>query len=217
MLFLFRFFQGTAGCCVLTNGGGTIADLFKQEECGSAMAIWGIGILIGPVAGGFLSQSEGWRWIFWVIAIVSGVLSVPLLFAPETYAPRIAQLQGNIRYTSNGAAQSTAVFHRAIFRPFQMLRQPIVLLISLYNAVVYGYLYLLFTTFNSTFQGVYHFSIGISGLAYLGIGVSMFLSLVILDIISDRILKAKSVAGGLVSHAIDQDGTHHMTWGTYSR
>lgn len=98
-----------------------------------------------------------------------------------------------------------------------MLRQPIVLLISLYNAVVYGYLYLLFTTFNSTFQGVYHFSIGISGLVYLGIGVGMFLGLVILDIISDRILKAKSVAGGLVSHAIDQDGTHHMTWGTYSR
>ena len=73
MLIGFRFLAGCAGSTVLTIGGGSIADLFKQEERGSATAIWSIGPLlgpvIGPVCGGFLSQAKGWRWVFWVITM----------------------------------------------------------------------------------------------------------------------------------------------------
>jgi len=69
----FRFLAGCAGSAVLTMGGGTIADLFKQEERGSATSIWSIGpllgLVVGPVAGGFLSQAKGWRWVFWVITM----------------------------------------------------------------------------------------------------------------------------------------------------
>ena len=73
MLIVFRFFAGATGSAVLTMGGGTIADLFIQEQRGTAMAIWSMGPLLGPVvgpiAGGFLSQAKGWRWVFWVITI----------------------------------------------------------------------------------------------------------------------------------------------------
>jgi multidrug resistance protein len=71
MLIAFRFFAGCAGSAVLTMGGGTIADLFKQEERGTAISLWALGPLlgpvVGPVAGGFLSQARGWRMVFWVI------------------------------------------------------------------------------------------------------------------------------------------------------
>lgn len=51
MLIGFRFLEGIAGSCVLTNGGGTVADLFIQQERGRAMAIWSAGPLLGPVIG----------------------------------------------------------------------------------------------------------------------------------------------------------------------
>ena len=73
MLIGFRLLQGMAGSAVITLGGGTVSDLFVQEERGKAIAIWSIcpllGPIVGPVMGGFLSTAVGWRWIFWVLTI----------------------------------------------------------------------------------------------------------------------------------------------------
>lgn len=81
------------------------------------------------------------------------------------------------------------VLLRAIIRPVKLLIfSPIVLLISLYTGVLFGLIFLLFTTFPSVFQGVYGFDAGVSGLAYLGLGLGMFLGLVIFSIASDRLL-----------------------------
>ena len=78
MLIGFRFLEGMAGSAPITIGGGTIADLFIQEQRGGALAIWSMGPLIGPVVGpitgGFLAKAEGWRWVFWVITMAVGVL-----------------------------------------------------------------------------------------------------------------------------------------------
>ncbi len=74
MLLAWRFFEGLFGSAPLTNGGGTIADMIVQEKRGGMMAIFTMGPLmgpvIGPVAGGFLAEAKGWRWVFWLIAIV---------------------------------------------------------------------------------------------------------------------------------------------------
>lgn len=48
MLIVFRFFAGVAGSCPVTVGSGSIADTFRQEERGRAMAIWTFPILFGP-------------------------------------------------------------------------------------------------------------------------------------------------------------------------
>lgn len=73
MLIVFRFFAGVMGSAPVTIGGGTVADLFLPQERGRALSIYTLGPVagpaIGPIAGGFLSESEGWRWIFWVLAI----------------------------------------------------------------------------------------------------------------------------------------------------
>jgi multidrug resistance protein len=79
MLIVFRFLTGVGGSGPLTIGPGSIADCFKQEERGKVMAIWTLPILIGPsmgpIVGGYLSDSLGWRWDFWFLCIV---VSMPL-------------------------------------------------------------------------------------------------------------------------------------------
>jgi multidrug resistance protein len=72
-LVVFRMLAGMEASSVMVLGGATVADLFVQEERGRAMAIWTFGPLlgpaIGPVAGGYLTEAKGWRWVFWVVAI----------------------------------------------------------------------------------------------------------------------------------------------------
>ena len=76
-----------------------------------------------------------------------------------------------------------------------LLFSPIVLAMSTFMAVVYGYMYLLFTTITEVFEGQYHFSQGTVGLTYLGIGVGMLAGLVVFGVASDAIVKRKSKRG----------------------
>lgn len=73
---------------------------------------------------------------------------------------------------------------------------PIVFLLSLYVAVVYGYLYLLFTTLTPVFEKQYGFSQGSVGLSYLGIGIGSLVGLAILGNTSDRLLAYLSNRSG---------------------
>lgn len=64
-----------------------------------------------------------------------------------------------------------------------------------YIAVLYGLLYILFTTFTYVFEEVYNFSTSLAGLAFLGSGVGTLIGLLIVATISDRIIKSKRASG----------------------
>ncbi|KAK8001767.1 hypothetical protein PG991_013989 [Apiospora marii] len=208
MLIAFRFFQGCFGSAPVTNGGGTIADLIPQEKRGGVIAIYALGPIlgpvIGPVAGGYLVAGRGWRWVFWVLTIIGGFFAiVSALFLRETYPVVLLQRKTKrlIRETGNRALRSkrdsglTArqLFVRALVRPSKLLfLSPIVLVISLYTGIVYGYQYLMFSTFTYVFQEQYGFPTQSVGLTFLGIGVGSLLGLVVVGIVSDRIVKANS-------------------------
>lgn len=70
----FRFLQAVAAAAPPAIGGGVIGDLFEPKDRGRATSIYGLGMLmgpmVGPIAGGYITQSVGWRWNCWVIAIV---------------------------------------------------------------------------------------------------------------------------------------------------
>ncbi|KAI9847237.1 MAG: hypothetical protein M1838_000973 [Thelocarpon superellum] len=211
MLIAFRFLAGCVGSAPLTIGGGTIADLIPQARRGAAMAIYAMGPLlgpvIGPVIGGFLTQAKGWRWVFWLLAIISGVIVIStLVFMRETYGVVLLERKTAAlrKSTGNPALRSKfdknisakTLFWTAIVRPTKMLLfSPIVLLLSIYLAISYGYLYLLFTTFTIVFEDQYGFSSGTVGLSFLGIGVGCLLGLLFVGIVSDRIVKSKSAKG----------------------
>lgn len=75
MLMAFRLLMGLAGAVPITIGSGSIADVMPVEKRGRAMAAWALGPLlgpcIGPVAGGFLIEAAGWRWVYWLIVILA--------------------------------------------------------------------------------------------------------------------------------------------------
>jgi predicted MFS family arabinose efflux permease len=58
-----------------------------------------------------------------------------------------------------------------------MCTSPIILLLSIYSAFLFGLTYILFTTFPGVFGETYHFSTETAGLAYLGLGVGMMYSI----------------------------------------
>ncbi|PGH11416.1 hypothetical protein AJ79_04917 [Helicocarpus griseus UAMH5409] len=205
-LIVFRFLAGSAGSCPLTIGAGSLADMIRQEKRGAAMGAWAIGPLIGPVvgpvAGGYLTEALGWRWTFWVLAIASGAVTInTFIFMTESYHPtllerkrkRLVKETGNhsLRSVLDSGKTSKEMFMFSIVRPTKMLfLSPIVLLLSVYMAVIYGYIYLLFTTISSVFTGQYKFSQGSAGLAFLGIGVGSILGLAVIGAFSDRILQS---------------------------
>lgn len=83
------------------------------------------------------------------------------------------------------------LFLRAITRPTTLLiLSPIVLLLSLLCAFVFGLLFMLFTTFPTVFEEQYRFSAGVSGLSYLGVGIGMALSLGAFATVSDKLQRA---------------------------
>ena len=88
------------------------------------------------------------------------------------------------------------LFKRSIIRPTKLLfLSPIVLLLSLFIGVTYGYLYLLFTTITEVFEKTYNFSEGVVGLTYLGLGIGMFTGLLVFGVSSDYLLKRKAAQG----------------------
>ncbi|RPA94396.1 benomyl/methotrexate resistance protein [Choiromyces venosus 120613-1] len=210
MLAAFRFLAGAFGAAPLTIGGGTIADVVAVQKRGGAMALYALGPLlgpvIGPIGGGFLTQAKGWRWVFWVIAIISAAIAIStFVFLKETYAPTILEAKaarlrkstGNQELRSKFASElpQREAFLRALVRPLKMLfLSPIVLALSVFMAIVYGYIYLLFTTFPTVFRETYGFTTGTVGLCYIGIGVGSLLGLLACGVLSDHILKSRAAA-----------------------
>lgn len=190
MLIVFRFLNGMTVACTTLNAG-TVVDMFRQDQRGAAMALMGfsplIGVICGPIFGGYLSAALSWRWTFWLISIVAGFLELCfLLFFRETYkftilqwkAKRLRHETGNMalrsRYDDDGKSPRQ-IFQNAIFRPAKILIfSPVVLILSLYSAVISGYLYLVLTTMTEVFEKTYGFTQGPVGLTFLGIGMTPF-------------------------------------------
>lgn len=200
MLIVFRFLAGCAGSTPVTIGGATIGDMFPKEKRGAAMALWGmgpqLGPAIGPAIGGFLAAAKGWRWVFWLISIISGfILVIGIVVLHETYAPVLFERRINALVKAGDPSLDSSrperngtlrILSQSLTRPLAMLAtSPIVFLLSWYTAMLFGELYLFITTFPTVFRDRYHFSTGTSGLAYLGLGVGAFLGLILAGNMSD--------------------------------
>ncbi|KAK1751931.1 major facilitator superfamily domain-containing protein [Echria macrotheca] len=198
-LIILRFFAGAFGSSPLTNCGGVIADMFTAEERGLAAGVFAIapflGPAIGPIAGGFLGEAEGWRWVEGLMAILTGVLWIACsAFVPETYAPvllrrraeKLSRVTGkayisklDVASHGNGSPEAKKAARReqikkTLLRPWVLLFcEPIVLCMSIYIAIVYGTLYLMFAAFPIVFQVHRGWSPGVGGLAFVGVAVGM--------------------------------------------
>ncbi|KAJ5933762.1 hypothetical protein N7454_006091 [Penicillium verhagenii] len=214
-LVICRFFAGIGGSSPLTLGAGVIADLFPIEKRGIATAIWSLGPLIGPtvgpLAGGFIGETIGWRWVFWVLLIVGVVVTLGIEFLnKETYAAVLIRRKTERLNKELGRNDLRSVYtpkedhvsvrsalKHGLRRPFTLfIESPIVALLSVYMAVVYGLLYLFFTTISTVFMEKYGWTTGVSGLAYLGIGIGFMIGLAVNAATSDRIVMKMTKRNG---------------------
>jgi len=86
---LARLFQGLCGAALIPMSQAVLLDINRPEQHGKAMAIWVMGVTIGPILGpalgGWLTENYNWRWVFY-INVPFGILSFLgiLAFMPET-------------------------------------------------------------------------------------------------------------------------------------
>jgi MFS transporter, DHA2 family, multidrug resistance protein len=86
---LFRLLQGVFGAALVPLSQAIMSDAYPIEERGTAMALWGLGVMVGPVLGptlgGWLTDVASWRWTFYINVPV-GALSFFLAtqFVPDT-------------------------------------------------------------------------------------------------------------------------------------
>jgi len=86
---LFRLLQGMAGAALVPLSQSVLLDAYTAEERGGAMAIWGVGVMLGPIMGptlgAWLTDNYSWHWVF-LINLPIGVVTVIglMLFMQET-------------------------------------------------------------------------------------------------------------------------------------
>ncbi len=76
---MFRMAQGVFGAAIVPLSQTYLLDLNPREKHGQAMAVWGAGIMVGPIIGptlgGWLTESFNWRWVFY-INVPLGILAL---------------------------------------------------------------------------------------------------------------------------------------------
>jgi DHA2 family multidrug resistance protein len=91
---LFRLLQGVFGATLVPLSQAVLLDEYPRERHGSAMALWGVGVMVGPILGpalgGWLTEAYNWRWVFYVNLPV-GILTFLGLSA---YLPRAEAQRG---------------------------------------------------------------------------------------------------------------------------
>jgi multidrug resistance protein len=213
-LIILRFFAAAFGSSPLTNAGGVIADLFSANERGLAMSIFSaapfMGPVLGPIIGGFLGMTEGWRWVSGLMAIWAGALLIVVaLLVPETYPPvllrkraeKLSKLSGKVYRSRTDIDQGKVTlgeaFATGLKRPWILLfTEPIVLLLSLYHAIIYGILYMLFGAFPIVYRIGRGWNEGVGGLPFVAVAVGVILALTYVIVIDSKMYSKKVEESG---------------------
>lgn len=91
---LYRLLQGIFGAPLVPLSQAVLLDSYPREKHGSAMAIWGVGVMVGPILGptlgGWLTEYYNWRWVFFINVPV-GILTIFGLMTYLSDSPRNAK------------------------------------------------------------------------------------------------------------------------------
>ena len=93
-LIVARIFQGLGGGPIIPLSQAVLWEIFPFHQRGLAMAVWGVGFILGPIlgptVGGYLADEWSWRWIFYInlpVGIVGFLLSPHAGYITGAYLP----------------------------------------------------------------------------------------------------------------------------------
>jgi multidrug resistance protein len=178
-LIVARVFSGVGVGAAMALGAATVNDMFFLHEKGAKMGIWTVfltnGAHVAPVIGGYLALNAGYRWCYYLPAVVNAATFLLMIVAlPETLFSRkeeiLAQHQERTYWQMlfsfrQNRLRDRRLHIRDFVRPFEMLKYPSVTLTVLYYCVTFCYSSILpAVTVAILFTRTYHFNTGIIGL-----------------------------------------------------
>ncbi|KAK1961213.1 major facilitator superfamily transporter [Colletotrichum sublineola] len=197
-LMVLRFLQGLFGSPCLASGAASLGDMYSLLNLPYALIAWVsaayCGPAISPVLSGFSVPAMGWRWSLWeILWAAAPVFLVMFLFLPETSAPnillrraeRLRKLTGSDRFMSQSEIdqrnlKTSAVVIDALIKPLEItIKDPAILFVQLYTAIIYGIYYSFFEVFPMVYPVYYGMSIGQVGLVFLCILVACLIGVAV--------------------------------------
>ena len=104
-LVIFRILQGATGGALQPLSQAVLLESFKPEERGRAMGFWGLGIVVapilGPVVGGWITETYNWRWVFYINLPV-GAMSIFMIQRYVFDPPYLRKVSQGIDYWGMG-------------------------------------------------------------------------------------------------------------------
>ncbi|PHH73152.1 hypothetical protein CDD82_5626 [Ophiocordyceps australis] len=187
-----RFFGAFFGAVMISNAPGSIVDLSNPEYLARSMSLFCIaplnGPVTGPIIGGFVFQTMGWRWANWMVLVIAAFTFVLMLTVKETYPPTILkhkaarqrrQTQDPRWWCQYDQRVSTLHLLRVnLCRPLVLfITEPILWFMNIWISTVYGILYLCFVAYPVVFSESRGWGPGVSGLAFSGIGIGILIAI----------------------------------------
>ncbi|KAI8069490.1 putative MFS multidrug transporter [Gongronella butleri] len=235
-LLVLRCLQSTGSASTIAIGSGVIGDITTRAERGGFMGIFQAGLLVpvaaGPVIGGAIANSLGWRAIFWFLVIYSGIfLCLLVLLLPET----LRSIVGNgaltpsnnplAKFPLNVYQKTTRIHYKDaplpglaekkkidLLGPLSMLLSKRAAPIILFLAVYYAVWQMTITAMSSLFESRYGLNEFQVGLTFIANGVGSMIGTLVTGKILDidyRRVKNKHDArlgcenGATISHEAD--------------
>ncbi|TVY82572.1 putative transporter, partial [Lachnellula suecica] len=188
-----RFFSGLLSAIPTIVVAGSIEDMFTAEKRVWTIFAWGvaanIGLALGPIYGSYITYHIGWRWVFWIAAIVTFCQAILTLFIRETrpsqiLKKRLGRLNANTTAKESftidnpDATPSIQTFiTESLTRPTKLLfTEPIVFLVTIMGSIAYSQIYLLTVALPSIYtQAPLNFSREKSSLSFIPLAIGFFL------------------------------------------
>ena len=216
-IFICRFFGGAFGSAALAIVPGMAVDLFNPIERGSATMAYAAAVFagpaIGPIVGEFTVKNTdlGWHWTAWFTMIMGACFfAIALTTVKETFPATLlkakaAHLRQETRNWALHAKQDEEPIHFSfLFRKYglkpvqMMIKEPILIVMTIYVSLVYGILYLIFFAYPYSFQSDRQMEVGIASLPFIAIFIGVLIACATLSwetkaIFTPKFIKAKKV------------------------
>ncbi|KAI4603084.1 hypothetical protein KJ359_005875 [Pestalotiopsis sp. 9143b] len=197
-LMVLRFLQGLFGSPCLANGAASLADMYSMMAVPYALIAWVsaayCGPALGPLLSGFSVPVMGWRWSLLEVLWASvPVFLAMFLFLPETSTPtllrqraqRLRRITGDDRFMSQSEIDQRSLDKRAVvldalIKPLEItVKDPAILFVQVYSAIIYGIYYSFFEVFPLVYPVYYGMGPGQVGLVFLCILVACLIGVAV--------------------------------------